>query len=127
MCPSIESFLRSQDAARIREYLTDEVEEAEAGYDAMRFVKQHRPDVYNEVLCLLYDIANYKTGDTCFAATAPLDTLDKFFISVPAGGQFADELPAEAGKLFDTYEAANAAAVQAFELERLFFGEAVPA
>lgn len=123
LCASVSAFLETADAARIVDYLTDEVECVEQGFAAMRWLKAHRPAMAARVLCYLYDVHCYKTGETCFRDTAPVEEHDKWFVSVLADSEFegVDTLP-----LTDSLEAAEALAVDTFALEKLFYGAGIP-
>ena len=118
MCPSVLEFLANAPATRIREYLVDEVETPEEGRAAMRHLENRRPAVFNETLCLVYDVACYQNRESCFANHVAAEDLDRWFVSTTVASDLPDvgELP-----LSDSEAQAHALAVSRLGLRDIFF------
>jgi hypothetical protein len=118
LCASITNFLARSDAVRIRDWLVEEVEDCSEGHLAMMWLAENRLHIRNRVLCYLYDVACYQVQGSCFAEQSPADEQDKWFISVLAESEWADQPPL---MLKPTLDEAEALAVESFGLVAKFF------
>lgn len=101
LCPQEMSFLDSANADSALSYLCDEAETAEQGWAAMKYLRENREDVANEVLCILYDVA-----------VKPLASGDDLLWSVPLTSGAA---------LHQSLSAARSFAVDDLQLVEKFF------
>lgn len=121
ICSRIAQFLAQADTNRIVQYLCEEVSDEAQGQAALDWLGENRPTARNAVLCLLYDIACYHVGTSCFADSEPAGNQDKWFVSVVSGSDLDTQgLKLE---LADSLEAAEELAVQAYGLVAKFHGQ----
>lgn len=115
---AVSLYLANASAADIADWLQS-LETAELGHAAMRLLFVANRRKANSVLCLVYDVACYRVGDSCFAGDAPPDDHDKWFVSIAAGSFDTDMSTVPLGaSLAD----AEARAVEHLDLQALFFG-----
>ena len=116
---TIEKLVCAGTVAEIMEAITGARACTESGHALMTDLLRTRPDVANEVLCTLYDVAVFKVGDTCFRDSSSTEEQDKWFVSTLVGGeiQSSGEIP-----LADGMTAALRLAVEHLGLVGHFFG-----
>ncbi len=113
-------FLSQADETALVGYLTEEVDSEQQGIEALRWVKAHRPAMFNAVLCLLYDISCYQVGESCFRDRYAEHMHKHWFLSLPVPCDlvcWGDE------QLMPSKQDAEALAVSIYRLEAKFFGE----
>lgn len=102
----------------LHEYLRKNCTLAQA-QDVMRALQAEDVPKYEAVLALLYDVGSHHVGSSCFAAEAPEEEHEKWFISVLVGSELHQpdmELP-----LCDSEQHGYSLAVERFGLTEKFF------
>lgn len=120
--PNPNSYLaqraQTADAQDLVALLTEDTAATPEGLATMRWLRANRPQVADQVLCLLYGVFWYKVGDSCFRDTELPENHEKWFLAVDADSNLLDtvQLP-----LAESAEHACAMAVKALALETTFF------
>jgi len=115
-----QDLMTSGSAAAICRFLTGPDTTVRAGLQALEFLEQTRPDVANEVLCRLYDVACYETEKVFPGSSEP----GRWFASVLVGSDLDDgtEVPTA-----DDLEQVRANAVRHLGLREKFFEQSAAA
>lgn len=124
LCLETQAFLATATEAELREYLLEDISDEEHGRHCMQWLLSNRAAMANGLLCGLYNVAVYKTGDSCFAESAPTDELDKFFVAVNASGGVSEKTmeALNAIPLANSFEQGEALAVKHLQLVEAFMG-----